>query len=78
MTPEIARERVARGAALLDEKIPGWFRSVDVDTLQISSCHLCVLGQLSGSTGGNYIAGTFSRMCDQLFPVDRGDGPSTH
>jgi hypothetical protein len=43
-----ARERVARGAALLDGVKPGWYRQIDTETLRLSSCFRCVLGQLFG------------------------------
>jgi hypothetical protein len=49
MTPEEARERVARGAALLDAQMPDWFTRIDVGALNIRrDCH-CVLGQLESS-----------------------------
>lgn len=38
--------RVARGAAWLDTKYPGWFQAIDLATLKISDCHMCVLGQV--------------------------------
>jgi hypothetical protein len=41
-------ERVARGAALLDGRRPGWAEAVDLDELELSSCQYCVLGQLYG------------------------------
>lgn len=41
-------ERVARGAALLDEREPGWWQRINVRTLDIRSCKRCVLGQLEG------------------------------
>ncbi len=41
------QERVARGVALLDEKMPGWVDRIDVDTLEISSIRHCVVGQLN-------------------------------
>jgi len=40
--------RVARGAALLDKKQPGWDRDVDPNFLQIESPVNCVLGQTFG------------------------------
>jgi hypothetical protein len=40
-------ERVAKGAALLDEREPGWWRDIDVDRLDLSSPCRCVLGQLT-------------------------------
>jgi hypothetical protein len=41
-------ERVARGAAWLDEQEPGWARQVDLARLALSSPCRCVLGQLYG------------------------------
>lgn len=41
-------ERVQRGAALLDEKRPGWWREIDLGRLDIGSSCNCVGGQLSG------------------------------
>jgi hypothetical protein len=41
-------ESVARGAALLDEKLPGWDERIDLADLQLASCYRCVLGQLFG------------------------------
>lgn len=40
--------RIAKGAALLDEKRPGWERLLDLDTLDIRSGDHCVTAQLSG------------------------------
>jgi len=42
-------ERVARGAALLDGKLPGWAERIDLAELELSSCYRCVLGQLFAS-----------------------------
>lgn len=39
---------VAKGAALLDEVMPGWADRIDLDTLAFPSCDHCVLGQLYG------------------------------
>lgn len=39
-------ERVRRGAALLDEKYPGWADRIELDRLDLGSCTTCVLGQL--------------------------------
>jgi hypothetical protein len=41
-------ERAARGAALLDEKRPGWVAEVDLPGLELSSENVCVLGQVFG------------------------------
>lgn len=40
--------RVAKGAALLDEKRPGWERLIDLGILDIESGFACVTAQLSG------------------------------
>lgn len=46
--PSVA-ERVAAGAALLDEHRPGWDRvGVSLDGLDMADCHDCVLGQMFG------------------------------
>ena len=41
-------ERVERGAALLDEKEPGWAARIDVGKFDIGSGCRCALGQLYG------------------------------
>ena len=48
MTSADARERVQRGAALLDEKRPGWADKINIATLRMSSECACILGQLEG------------------------------
>lgn len=45
---ETMRAAVQRGAALLDQRVPGWRGRVDVLTLNMRSARLCVLGQLYG------------------------------
>jgi hypothetical protein len=44
--PDTIAARVARGAALLDEKLPGWADRIDLDRLDLASPCRCVLGQL--------------------------------
>lgn len=41
-------ERAERGAALLDERRPGWWREIDLGTLDIDSVCNCIAGQLGG------------------------------
>ena len=50
MTTEVKelRDKVRRGALLLDEIVPGWEHRVNLDTLQMHSSALCILGQLFG------------------------------
>ena len=40
---------VQRGAAFLDEHVPGWRAHIDPYTLDLSYCRQCVLGQVFGS-----------------------------
>lgn len=40
------RDRVARGAAWLDEKYPDWFHKIDLSILNMADCTQCVLGQV--------------------------------
>lgn len=49
LTPQIARDRVASGAALLDMRLPGWSESINIETLNLQHSCLCVLGQLYGN-----------------------------
>lgn len=41
-------DAVARGAALLDEEIPGWREVIQIERLDMGDCWLCVLGQYFG------------------------------
>lgn len=43
------KQRVAKGAALLDECRPGWEKEVDTSILDLSSGYLCILGQVYGA-----------------------------
>lgn len=45
------RKSVRKGAILLDQKCPGWFHRIDLDTLDISSQGFDVLTQVYGSYG---------------------------
>jgi hypothetical protein len=57
-------ERVARGAALLDETVPGWDQRIDLDLLDVDCCERCILGQLFASQA-------------TAWPVSRGFGAGT-
>jgi hypothetical protein len=54
-------ERVAKGAALLDEKIPGWADRIDLHRFYIGSTCDCVLGQLHD---GSYTDGMYALTRD--------------
>lgn len=41
-------QRVAAGAAWLDENRPDWLGRIFLESLDVSSCTLCVLGQVYG------------------------------
>lgn len=41
------KERVERGARLLDEHFPGWWKRINLDTLRMNRCTQCVVGQLT-------------------------------
>lgn len=43
--------RVDLGAALLDEKVPGWRTKVDLDIFELRSTEDCILGQVFGDYG---------------------------
>lgn len=63
-------ERCARGAALLDLRMPGWAARIDTESLDINSPSRCVLGQLGG----------FGKQRDALglgstARIDPSDGP---
>ena len=82
MTATVA-ERVARGAALLDEKVPGWRERINLDTFAISSCERCILGQVYGyyATGLGELrrprSDPYSKAAD-LFAVSHGFMYSRH
>lgn len=56
------RARVRMGACELDVVRPGWFRSIDVESLELSSECNCVLAQLDE---GDYQTG-----CREVFGVE--------
>lgn len=39
-------DRAERGAAKLDREVPGWYDRIDLKTLNLESCYMCVFGQL--------------------------------
>ena len=53
-----ARARVASGAELLDDLMPGWHDRIDLNSMHVSSPSRCVLGQLyPGGLPDPYCAG---------------------
>lgn len=63
-------ERVAKGAALLDEKLPGWVDRIDLDRLNVQSGCDCILGQeFSGSAtedAPGFVIGLFGLFGGEL------------
>jgi hypothetical protein len=61
-----AQQRVARGAAYLDDVHPEWAHEIDLRTLDLSNCLGCILGQLSGSfeAGVRRYVGTYDDARD--------------
>src|SRR5579859_4505816 len=57
-----------KGAALLDERMPGWAAKVDLDTFQIMSTERCILAQVYDS---DYWSGK-----NELFTEDELDVPT--
>ena len=45
--------RVARGVALLDEKVCDWVQRINLDHLNIEDCTECILGQLGDESVEN-------------------------
>lgn len=41
-------ERVQAGATFLDANVPGWWKKIDLEKLDISSPFDCIIGQLYG------------------------------
>jgi hypothetical protein len=52
--------RVAAGAAWLDQDEPGWDARIDLDRLDLSSGCRCILGQLDGGFGDGMEARSLS------------------
>jgi hypothetical protein len=68
-----AKRRVARGAAFLDKRYPGWQDQVDLTRLDIDSCYQCVLGQLYGSfTQGSNSLGIGYEKCARMGMDSKG------
>lgn len=72
------------GATLLDKHIPDWFRKINLSNLHMSSCYMCILGQLFGEyVQGLHTIESWSEFSDENgrtsdkaidfgFEVDRG------
>jgi hypothetical protein len=63
MTLEDMRMAAAKGAVFADERLPGWYRRVDLGKLNLRNCTACVLGQLFGFTEAR---NPYWEGCEQL------------
>jgi hypothetical protein len=54
-------ERVARGAAWLDEQRPGWVDEIDLHDLALASPCRCILGQIFGDFDDVKMRGPMAR-----------------
>lgn len=66
-----ARRRVARGAAFLDEHVPGWYASVDLDNLIMNDPNSCVIGQVFDAPVDSPYS-SYSVGCEEL-GISTGD-----
>lgn len=55
MARTTVKERVARGAALLDRIVPGWEKRIDLEKLDLASCEFCVCGQLANTSRSRFV-----------------------
>jgi len=63
-------ERIERGAAFLDEKVPGWREKIDLDKLDIRASSHCVVGQATDDY--------FANVEDSWFGEDFYDAAVAH
>lgn len=55
-----------RGALLLDKILPGWYKEVDLENLNMQSSQLCMMGQLFGTH-------VESRLAKEMYPTEFED-----
>jgi hypothetical protein len=77
-TIERTAERVAKGAALLDDKKPGWAERIDLGKLQMHSCYECILGQLFAADHLTDAHTPFGVGIRALLLADDDDVPSAY
>lgn len=78
MSTESIEARVARGVALLDERLPSWDERIDLDRLDLHSSCNCILGQefanhedVDGETWTGYDAAQ-SALLNHADPTEYG------
>ena len=78
MTADTIETRVARGAALLDEKLPGWVHRIDLDKLDLGSPCRCVLGQTWDEPSGTRAGETPFHLHVERLGLWPDDGDVAH
>lgn len=74
-----AIQRVAHGAALLDDRLPGWRERVNEDVLDLANGTRCVLGQIGNDLGlRGTVWGFYGRMRQLLFGEHEGPEAYDH
>jgi len=63
------------GAAYLDQVEPGWHNDIDIDTLDLQFCDLCVIGQLENGRRIDWWNGSYDPKLGFRAP-DQRDGSS--
>jgi hypothetical protein len=66
-------ERVQRGAALLDEKVPGWDDEIDLTRLNINDGSRCIGGQLGRRRGKAHFYAGMMEALGLVTPSSRAD-----
>jgi hypothetical protein len=69
-----AAERVTKGAALLDERVPGWPARIDLSRLDLSDGCRCALGQLWADDAPYYEPYVYGLAALGLDGLDEGGG----
>lgn len=64
-------ERVAAGAAFLDERDPEWWREIDLDALELDDPSACVLGQrCPAERRDRYLLARWGQRADEVWDAD--------
>jgi hypothetical protein len=72
---KIVRDNIDRGAKLLDVEYPEWFTyDFDWDGLNLSNADMCIIGQLSNSSGARWRS--YIDAIDGALPL--ADGPTRY
>lgn len=65
---------VERGAAWLDENVPGWWEWIQVERLDLRQCDLCICGQLLATLELDQEISHFLGMMEPSYGFDADDG----